>query len=72
MPYTQRVRDFAISSNDEQLPSELNINDAFTTRRNAVKNLSNWKNRLTPDEIDRILRRVESVSKLFYSDAEWE
>ena len=70
-PFTEKVRRAVIDSDDAQLPPELNIQQAFTTRRNMALNLSNWKSRLTPDEIKRIRRRVEDVSRHFYSDAEW-
>jgi hypothetical protein len=70
--FTQAVKKFAVESNDERLPPELAVQDAFTTRRNAALNLKNWKNRLTPDEIARVRARVQDVSRHFYSDEEWE
>jgi hypothetical protein len=72
LPYTENVRRFAIESNDERLPPELGVQDAFTTRRNAALNLTNWKSRLTGEEIARIRDRVEGVANDFYRDEEWK
>jgi hypothetical protein len=33
--------------------------------------MSNWKKRLTPEEVIRIRKLTEDVSHLFYSDEEW-
>jgi hypothetical protein len=72
LEFTPRVRRAVIESNDASLPPELNAELAFMTRRNAVKNLENWKTRLTGEEIARIRRRVEEVSRHFYDDREWQ
>jgi hypothetical protein len=71
LPFTPRVRQAVLDSDDAQLPPELDMQQAFTTKRNAALNLTNWKNRLTADEVARIRRRVEEVSRHYYSDAEW-
>jgi hypothetical protein len=71
LPFTPRVRQAVIQSDDASLPPEVAVESAFTTRRNAALNLTNWKQRLKPDEILRIRRRVEDVSCHFYSDADW-
>jgi hypothetical protein len=34
-------------------------------------NISNWKKRLTEEEIDRIREITNEVSSHYYSDAEW-
>ncbi|MDB5333202.1 MAG: hypothetical protein JWP03_4353 [Phycisphaerales bacterium] len=68
LDFPQRARKAAIESNDVALPPELDPQLAFTTRRNAVANLTNWKTRLTEDEISRIRRRVEDVSQQLYPD----
>jgi hypothetical protein len=71
LSFTGRVRRAVIRSNDPMLPPEVDLKAAFTTRRNAALTLTNWKQRLTTDEIARIRRRVEDVSAHFYSAADW-
>jgi|SRR5579859_1100286 len=45
--------------------------DPFTLKRNSLANISNWKTRLTPGEIERIKLQVQDISKYFYSELDW-
>ncbi|MDB5300694.1 MAG: hypothetical protein JWO87_2357 [Phycisphaerales bacterium] len=70
--FTPRLRQAVLDSNDAALPPELDPQLAFTTRRNAAANLSNWKTRLGKDDVRIIRRCVQEVSQHFYNDSEWE
>jgi hypothetical protein len=69
--FTPALRKAVLESDDAALPPELDSSLAFTTRRNIKLNVSNWKSRLSADEIERVRRRVQDVSREFYSDQEW-
>jgi len=69
--FTPAILQAVLDSDDVALPQELDTSLAFTTRRNIKLNVSSWKNRLTADEIERIRRRVQDVSREFYTDEEW-
>jgi len=45
--------------------------DPADHRRDSSKSITTWKDRLSDDEIGRIRSEVESISKEFYSDADW-
>ena len=72
LDFTAKIRNVVAESNDAALPPELDPQLAFTTRRNAVANLTNWKTRLSNEDTALIRRRVAGVSEHFYTDAEWE
>jgi hypothetical protein len=38
-------------------------------RRDAAANIDNWRRRLSPEEIDRVMRGTEAVRPRFYADA---
>jgi hypothetical protein len=47
------------------------VGSEASLKRNSRLNISNWKNRLTPDEIKRIRDKVEDISSAFYQDKDW-
>lgn len=71
LDFDQRARQAANAADDVSLPAELHDRFAFTTRRNAIANLSNWKTRLSEEEVTRIRHRVGDVASHFYADSEW-
>jgi hypothetical protein len=52
-----------------RLPFSLDRN--LDLKRDSRTNIDNWKSRLTASEIERIRSGVESISSVFYSDADW-
>ena len=50
-------------------PSE--IESAYSIRVNSALNVSNWRRRLSKNEVARIREAVEDVSHEFYSDEDW-
>lgn len=45
---------------------------AHVLKRDSRANIWNWRDRLTPAEIDRVRRGTEDVAGHFYADADWE
>lgn len=43
----------------------------YATKKDPYEVVSKWKKSLTPEEISRIRRRVDSISSAFYSEQEW-
>ena len=69
--FTPAIRKAVIESDDAGLPQDLDPSLAFTTRRNIKLNVSSWKSRMSSDEIARVRKRVEEISRDFYGDSEW-
>jgi hypothetical protein len=61
------IRKYSDSGN----PSELSTTSAFELKRDSKSNISNWKNRLTSSEIQRIREGVEDICSHFYSSSDW-
>jgi len=40
-------------------------------KRDSRKNVTNWKNRLSREEVERIRLKTTDLSSLFYTDSEW-
>jgi hypothetical protein len=68
--FTKRARDLIAETTDPANPAD--PADAHSLRRDSKAGASIWKERLAPGEVRRIRAAVGDVSKLFYSDAEWE
>ncbi len=60
------------SLSSSENPTELSKKKVHSVKLDSRANMSNWKKRLTPEEITRIRKLTEDVSHLFYSDTEWE
>ena len=48
----------------EQIPQK-------QSKRDSRKKVTNWKNRLSREEIKRIRLKTTNLSSLFYTDSEW-
>jgi hypothetical protein len=74
LKYTPEIEAIIKKSSDKDNPSMLKRGDKnrFSTNRNSEKNVHSWKNRLTPEEIDRVMLNVQEISRSFYDDTEWE
>ncbi|NES18731.1 MAG: sulfotransferase [Symploca sp. SIO3E6] len=53
-----------------QSKAELLAKDSI--KRDSRANIKNWQNRLSQSEIEQIRNKVEDISKVFYSDIDWE
>jgi Sulfotransferase family len=72
LTFTRRVRrtirKHTSSANEAEAPGRV----PHLLHRDSRKNVSNWKHRLTPEEVARVYRGTQDVARFFYSDSEWD
>lgn len=70
LEFTEHVREVI-----KEYSSSTNSNEAVDGegffKRNSELNIWNWKDRLTPLEIEKIRNQVEDISSVFYSNRDW-
>ena len=68
-PFTEAARRRIERTTCNQNPSEVPKRRPFgTARLDSRANLENWRHRLSPAEVDRILNLVEPIAERFYPD----
>jgi hypothetical protein len=71
LTFDEKVHDTILNSSSSENPTELSKKKVHSVKLDSRANMSNWKKRLTPEEITRTRKLTEDVSHLFYSDTEW-
>ncbi|HET9910069.1 MAG TPA: sulfotransferase domain-containing protein [Anaerolineales bacterium] len=71
LDYTHHIDKTILDSSSSENPMELSGKKVHDVRLDSRANMSNWKKRLTEDEINRVRAVTEDVAQLFYTDAEW-
>ncbi|MBI5951672.1 MAG: sulfotransferase [Chloroflexi bacterium] len=71
LTFDDKVRDTILNSSSSENPTELSKKKVHSVKLDSRANMSNWKKRLSPEEITRIRKLTEDVSHLFYADDEW-
>lgn len=71
LDFTPRAEKAVLASSSSENPTELSKKKVHSVKLDSRASVDNWKRRLSPDEIARIRKITESVSRLFYSDEEW-
>src|SRR6266508_162509 len=71
LDFTPKVEKIIRTSSSSENPSELSKKKVHSVNLDSLANVENWKKRLSADEITRIRKTTESVSHLYYTDAEW-
>lgn len=69
LEFTHKARKIILKSSGAHNPVEQKTGNEYV--RNSKKNIYNWKNRLSKNEIDLIKMKTSEVSTLFYSADEW-
>ena len=69
LPYTKRAIGLIRESSGAHNPAE--AKKGHEHKRNSLKNISNWKKRLTDGEVRLIRAGTEDVAQMYYSDSEW-
>jgi hypothetical protein len=71
--FSEHVKDVIEKNSNSDNPSDVSapVGSESSLKRNSRSNIWNWKNRLSPSEIERIRNGVEDISKAFYSDCDW-
>ena len=71
LDYTHHIEKSILDSSSSENPMELSSKKVHDVRLDSRANMSNWKKRLTEEEINRVRAVTEDVAQLFYTDAEW-
>ena len=71
LDYTHHTEKSILDSSSSENPMELSRKKVHDVRLDSRANVSNWKKRLTDDEIRRVRAMTEEVAQLFYTDAGW-
>jgi hypothetical protein len=73
-PVQRGIEDHTSAENPSEATRDKRLIDLVRRehlKRDSQSNISNWKNKLSPDEIHRIRTKTEAVSSLFYRDSDW-
>jgi hypothetical protein len=70
LTFSPAVERTVIRSSMEENPTELTRLDPHAIRLNSRANLENWKHRLGPEEIERVLEATHDIASCFYGDSE--
>jgi hypothetical protein len=68
--FTEEIENYILSLTGTHNPTEQKPGSELY--RNSQKNIHNWVNRLSKDQIHIIRKGTEEIASLFYSDEEWE
>jgi hypothetical protein len=71
LEFTSRVEKTILNSSSSENPRELSRKKVHAVKLDSRANVDNWKKRLTAEEIERVRKMTEDISRLYYSDAEW-
>jgi hypothetical protein len=66
---SEHIREVIREHSDPANPNQASRYNSI--QLDSKSNLSNWRNRLTESEVERIRTQVEDVSSAFYSDEDW-
>lgn len=71
LTFTEQVRDQIIAFSKEKSDAGQIKQPLSSLRRDSVSTTTNWKSRLTAEDVARLKNRVQAVSVNFYDDSEW-
>jgi hypothetical protein len=72
LAFSQRVQQTLANSSQSDNPEELSKRKVHAVNLNSRANLSNWKKRLTDEEILRIRKLTTDIAEKFYPEEFWE
>ncbi len=70
--YNARAKQLIRRSSSAENPKELRKNQQHSVRLDSRSNLTNWRKRLTEQEIERIQTLTEKVASSYYSAESWQ
>ncbi|MCA9381075.1 sulfotransferase domain-containing protein [Candidatus Dojkabacteria bacterium] len=65
---TQEINQYILENTDSKNPIEEESKIIHSLKRNSKELVHLWKERLTDDEVERILKGTKNIGKLFYPD----
>ena len=72
LDYSQKVQQTVINSSSVGNPKEISRQAVHSIEVDSRANLENWKQRLSPADIDRVDQLTSDVAKNFYSKEDWQ
>ncbi len=66
--FTPAVERTILDSSSSDNPTELSVKKMKSVKLNSRANLDNWRHRLSPEEIARVLRITEKVAGIYYPE----
>ncbi len=71
LAFSPRVERAVVQSSSAENPDQSTPGRVHSVHLDSRANLGNWKHRLSPDEVARILRITGDVARLYYPDQDW-
>jgi hypothetical protein len=71
LTFDERVKRTILKTSSADNPNELKQDAAHSVRLDSRANLSNWKKRLDPGEIERLQRMTEAAARPYYPPEDW-
>lgn len=71
LTYSSKAREAVLKSSSPANPQELPQGSVHAYQLNSQANITNWKSRLEPEEIERIARITGETATHFYPEFEW-
>jgi hypothetical protein len=72
LQFTSTAQKSVVRSSSSQNPPETSNSSVHATKIDSRSSLSNWKRRLTPDEVARIRMLTNDVANLYYQEEDWD
>jgi hypothetical protein len=72
LDFNKRAQKIIVNSSSKSNPMERSQKAIYAVRLNSQANLSNWKHRLTNDEITHVRERTHHLASYFYPDFSWD
>ncbi len=71
LPFNERVREAIVATTKSSNAHEAPANVAHSLNRDSVTNITNWKSRLTAEQISRVREAIGQAADPFYNEGEW-
>jgi hypothetical protein len=71
LEFTRRVEKIILRSSSSENPVEPSRKNIYSVKIDSRANMTNWKKRLSEEEVRRIRDLTGEVASLYYSDVEW-
>ncbi len=72
LDFSDAAQKAILESSNSDNPQEISSQNAFATRLDSRANLSNWKRRLSKEEIERIRNLTDDLAAIYYPDLTWD
>ena len=71
LDFSDDIKQIVLEHSASSNPSDVSGNAVHGLKPDSQSNIFNWKNRLAPEEIQRIRQATEDISPAFYTDEDW-